>query len=71
MQALLAGVLVAVIRRHVAEKFSFITEAFGDDVDATHKELAHLATGDVDDEKKYWNSLWVETFVKGQAYRAL
>ncbi len=55
MRELIAGILVSVIRRHVAEAYTFLDEAFGPDIDKLHQSLSELATGDPDNCKKYWN----------------
>ena len=60
MERLIAFVLVAALRRYVAEKPLFLSEAFGDDVYELMTALTTLATGDPDADRRYWNSFYKE-----------
>ncbi len=64
MDELIANILVAVIRRHVDEAYTFLDEAFGQDVDQAHEMLAQLATGQPDAAKDYWANMYEEIFVR-------
>lgn len=54
----LAAVLVAVMRRHACEAFSFLDEAFGDDAYDLLTALTTIATDDPDEDKAWWNMRW-------------
>lgn len=54
-ECFLAAVLVAVMRRHACEAFSFLDEAFGDDAYDLLTALSTIATGDPDEDKAWWN----------------
>jgi hypothetical protein len=56
MERLIAYVIVSALRRFVAEKPQFLSEAFGDDVYELMTTLTTIATGDPDADRRYWNS---------------
>ena len=60
IERLLAFALVAALRRYVAEKPLFLSEAFGDDVYALMTALTTIATGDPNADRRYWNSFYEE-----------
>ena len=53
-----AYVLVASLRRYVAEQPLFLSEAFGDGVYETMATLTTIATGDSEADRRYWNSIY-------------
>jgi len=57
---LLAFVLVAALRRYVAEQPGFLSEVFGNDVYELMDALTTFATGDPDADRRYWNSIYEE-----------
>jgi hypothetical protein len=57
---LIAFVLVAALRRYVAEEPGFLPDAFGDDVYELMAALTTIATDDPDADRRYWNSFYEE-----------
>ena len=58
IERLVAYMLVASLRRYVAEQPLFLSEAFGDDVYELMTALTTIATGDPEADRRYWNSIY-------------
>ena len=57
---LVAFVLVAALRRYVAEEPGFLSEAFGNDVYELMDALTTIAKGDPEADRRCWNSIYEE-----------
>ena len=57
-ERLIASMLVAALRRYVAEKPGWLSDAFGDDVYELMATLTTIATGDPNADRRYWNSFY-------------
>ena len=65
IERLIAYVLVASLRRYVAEQPLFLSEAFGDGVYETMATLTTIATDDPDADRRYWNN-WNSIYDDGE-----